>query len=48
MPGINREIVRKKLVEDLIKKKVCAPFAPHLLTPDQKHQRAASPLNLLK
>jgi hypothetical protein len=24
------------------KKKVCAHFVPHLLTPDQKHQGAAS------
>jgi hypothetical protein len=29
-------------VEDLEKKNVCARFVPHLLTPDQKHQRAAS------
>jgi hypothetical protein len=41
MTGINREKVRKILVEDL-KKKKCARFVPHLLTPHQKHQRAAS------
>jgi hypothetical protein len=40
MTGINRETVRKT-VEDLEKKKVCARFVRHLLTPDQKHQRAA-------
>jgi hypothetical protein len=42
MTGINRETVRKILAEDLKKKKVCARFVPHLLMPDQKHQRAAS------
>jgi hypothetical protein len=42
MTGINREAVYKILVEDLEKKKVCVRFIPHLLTPDQKHQRAAS------
>jgi hypothetical protein len=41
MTGINTETVRKILVEDLKKKKVYARFVPHLLTPDQKHQRAA-------
>jgi hypothetical protein len=35
MTGINRETARKILVEDLEKKKVCAHFVPHLLTPDQ-------------
>jgi hypothetical protein len=42
--GINRETVRKILVADLKKKKVCARFVLHLLTPDQKHRL----LNLLK
>jgi DNA-binding transcriptional regulator YhcF (GntR family) len=32
MTGINRETVRKILVEDLKKKKVCARFVPHFLT----------------
>jgi uncharacterized protein (DUF2237 family) len=40
--GINRERVRKTLIEDLEKKKVCARFVSNFLTPDQKHQRAAS------
>jgi transposase len=44
MTGINRKTVSKILVEDLKKKKVCARFVPHLLTPDQKHQRPASSL----
>jgi hypothetical protein len=42
MTGINRETVRKIFVKDLKKRKVCAHFVPHLLTPDQKRQRAAS------
>jgi hypothetical protein len=48
MTGINRETVRKILVEDLKKKKVCARFVPHLLTPDQKHQHAASSVELVE
>jgi hypothetical protein len=35
-------------VEDLKKRKVCARFIPHLLTPDQKHQRAASLVELVE
>jgi hypothetical protein len=47
--GINRETVRKILVEDLKKrKKVCARFVPHLLKPDQKHQRAASSVEFVE
>jgi hypothetical protein len=42
MKGINRETVRKILVEDLKTKKTYARFVPHMLKPDQKHQRAAS------
>jgi hypothetical protein len=38
---INREAGRKILVEDLKKKKVCAPFVTYFLTPYQKHQHAA-------
>jgi hypothetical protein len=34
--GINREAVRKILVEDLRKKKVRDRFVPHLLTLNQK------------
>jgi transposase len=41
MTGINRKTVRKILVEDLKKKKACARFV-NLLTPGQKHERAAS------
>jgi hypothetical protein len=46
--GINRETVRKILVEDLKKKKVCARFVSHLLTPDLKHQRAASSVEFVE
>jgi hypothetical protein len=35
-------------VENLKEKKVCARFVPHLLTPDQKHQRAASPVEFVE
>jgi hypothetical protein len=38
MTGINRETVRKILVEDLENKKVCSRFVPCLLTPAKKHQ----------
>jgi hypothetical protein len=48
MTGINRETVHKILVEDLKKKKVCARFAPHLLTAAQKHQRAASSVEFVE
>jgi hypothetical protein len=40
--GINRETVCNILVKYLRKNKVCARFVPHLLKPDQEHQRAAS------
>jgi hypothetical protein len=44
MTGINRETLRKILVEDVKKKDVCVRFVPRLLTPDRKHQRTASSL----
>jgi hypothetical protein len=48
MTGINRVTVREILVEDLIKKKVCAHFVPHLLTQDQKHQHTALSLEFVE
>jgi hypothetical protein len=42
MTGINRETVCKILVKDLKKIEMCSHFVSHLLTPDQKYQRAAS------
>jgi hypothetical protein len=37
MTGISRETVRKILVKDFKKKKVCGRFVPHLLMPDQNY-----------
>jgi hypothetical protein len=50
MTGINGDTVRKirVLVEDLKEEKVCAHFVPALLTPDQKHQRAPSAVELVE
>jgi hypothetical protein len=48
MTGINREAVRKILVEYLKKEIVCAHFVPHLLMSDQKHQCAASSVEFVK
>jgi hypothetical protein len=48
MTGINRETAYKLLVKNLKKKNVCDRFVPHLLTPDQKHQRAASSVEFFK
>jgi hypothetical protein len=42
MRGINREAVRKMLVEYLKKKRICARFVVQLVTLYQKHQGAAS------
>jgi hypothetical protein len=48
MRGFNRETVRKILVDEFKKKNMCGRFVPHLLTPDQKHQRAASSVEFVK
>jgi hypothetical protein len=48
LTGTNRETVREIIVQDLKKKKVCACFVPHLLTPDQKHRRAASSVEFVE
>jgi hypothetical protein len=48
MTGINRETVRKILLEYLKKKKVCAHSVPHLLTPDKKHQRPESSVEFVE
>jgi hypothetical protein len=42
MTGFNGDTVHKILVDDLKKKKVCARFVLHLLTPDRKRQRTES------
>jgi hypothetical protein len=48
MTGMSTDTVRKILVEDFKGTKVCARFVPYLLTPDQKHQRAASSVELVE
>jgi hypothetical protein len=48
MRGISREIVLKILVEDLKKKIMSTHFVPRLLTPDQKHQCAASSVEFVE
>jgi hypothetical protein len=48
MSGINKETVRKILVEDLRKKNVCARFVPHLLIPIRNIDSLHRLLNLLK
>jgi hypothetical protein len=45
---INRETVYKILVKYFKNKKVCVRFVPHLLTPDQKYQRAASSVEFVE
>jgi hypothetical protein len=48
MTGINREAVRKILVENLKKNKVCTHFVPHLLMPDQKQKCDASSVEFVE
>ena len=35
--GVNRETIRKILMEDLGKRKVISRFVPHALSDDQRH-----------
>ena len=37
--GVNREMIRHILVEDLRKRKVASRFVPHALSDDQRHER---------
>ena len=37
--GVNREMIRRILVEDLSKRKVVSRFVPHSLSDDQRHER---------
>ena len=39
--NIGKDIVRKIVVEDLRKRKICSRLVPHSLTPEQKDQRIA-------
>jgi len=45
--NIGKDIVRKILVEDLRKQKICSSFVPHSLTPEQKDQRIAACQDLI-
>jgi len=40
--NLGKDTVRKIVVEDLRKQKVCSRFVPHFLTPEQKDQRNAA------
>ena len=45
--NIGKNIVRKILVEDLRKQKICSRFVPHSLTPEQKDRRTAACRHLI-
>jgi len=40
--NIGKDTVRKIVVEDLRKRKICSCFVPHSLTPEMKEQRFAA------
>lgn len=45
--GINRESIRKILIEDLGKRKICSRFVPHSLTPEQMQRRVDCSKNFI-
>ena len=45
--NIGKDTVRKIVVEDLRKRKICSRFVPHSLTPEQKDQRIAACWDLI-
>jgi len=45
--NIGKDTVRKTVVEDLWKRKICSHFVPHSLTPEQKDQRNAACQDLI-
>ena len=45
--NIDNNTVRKVVVEDLRKRKICSPFIPHSLTPEQKDRRIAACRDLI-
>ena len=45
--NIGKDTVRKIVVEDLRKRKICSRFIPHSLTPEQKDQRIAACRDLI-
>ena len=45
--NIGNDTVRKTVVEDLRKRKICSRFVPHSLTPEQKDRRIAACRDLI-
>ena len=45
--NIGKDRVRKIVVEDLRKQKICSRFVPHSLTPEQKDRRIAACWDLI-
>jgi len=45
--NIGKDTVRKIVVEDLRKRKICSRFIPHFLTPEQKDWRTAACRDLI-
>jgi len=45
--NIGKDTVRKIVVEDLLKRKICSHFVPHSLTPEQKDRRIAACRDLI-
>jgi len=45
--NIGKDTVRKIVVEDLRKRKICSHFVPHSLTPEQKDRRIAACRDLI-
>jgi len=45
--NIGKDTVRKTVVEDLRKRKICSHFFPHSLTPEQKDQRIVACRDLI-
>ena len=46
--GVNREIIRQILVEDLGKRKVASQFVPHALSDEQRHERVQYAKDIIK
>jgi hypothetical protein len=45
--NIGKDTVRKTVVEDLRKQKICSHFVPHSLTPEQKDRRITACRDLI-
>ena len=48
MFGVNREMIRQILVEDLGKRKFAPRFVPHALSDDQRHERVQYTKDIIK